>query len=340
MQPPFYDSSVEAELQSRRGLASLSYRLDQSPGAPRPSGQPYISVIIPSLNGRVQALVEALISQSLPPDLIQVVVNVSPNGKARNQGVRACLEAPAPRFIQDEPAHTSGDRPLVLVFIDDDAIPTSPHLLQALVQPLLEDESIGVTGCARVLPEDASPFQKRVAAEIPRTVNEIPSQPLETNPPMQGYGHSLITTTCCAMRYETYRAVRGFSETLQSGVDTDFFYRVRQLGLRFVMVPHVAVTHPAPASLKELWRKFQWYGYGYAQETIRRPQQRMGLRLPRRWQRWAFLLAATVWLLPNIFILYSLGYPRLELGFRPLKAYSTYAVAWGYVRGWQAEQKD
>jgi GT2 family glycosyltransferase len=328
------------DLEARYGLATLTYRIDQPQDQPAGARQPYISVIIPSLNGRVQALIESLITQSLPPDIIQVVVNVSPNGKARNQGVRACLESPASLASQLEQAQVPGDRPLILVFIDDDALPTSPRLLQALVQPLMEDESIGVTGCARVLPENATWFQQRVAAEIPRTVNEIPRQPLETNPPLLGYGHSLITTTCCALRYETYRAVQGFSETLHSGVDTDFFYRVRQLGLRFVMAPGVAVAHPAPASWKELWRKFQWYGFGYAQETLRRPQQRMGLRLINRWQRWAFLLAATLWLLPNVFILYSLGYPRLELGFRPLKAYSTYAVAWGYARGWQAEQKD
>jgi hypothetical protein len=47
-----------------------------------------------------------------------------------------------------------------------------------------------------------------------------------------------------------------------------------------------------------------------------------------------FILAASAWLLPNVFVLYSLSYPYWELGFRPLKALSTYAVAWGYVKGW------
>lgn len=289
-------------------------------------GSVYISVIIPSLKGSVQPLVQALQEQSLPPDQIEVVVNVLPNGKARNQGVLATLES-APQQVN----------PHLLVFIDDDALPASPDLLHCLAQTLLSDESIGVSGCARVLPPAAGGFQRRVAAEIPRTVNPVPQKPLETNPPTQGYGHSLITTTCCALRKEVYLAAGAFSETLRSGVDTDFFYRVRQLGYRFVMAPGVAVTHPAPASLGELWRKYQWYGFGYAQEASRRPQQRLGPPLPTRLQRWLFLLLASLWLLPNVFILYSFGYPLFALGFRPLKAFSTYAVAWGYVRGWAAE---
>lgn len=343
MDDQVYSASVEIEPRQRSGLATLTYRLDQPEQAADSGFQPYIAVIVPSLTGRVQELVEALISQSLAPDMIQVVVNVRPNGKARNQGVQASDEAAGTLDILASSQNSlsggkAGSVPRILVFIDDDALPDSPDLLKALVEPLLEDETIGVTGCARVLPQDADWFQRRVAAEIPRTVNEIPEEHLETNPPTQGYGHSLITTTCCAMRFETFQEAGGFSETLTSGVDTDFFYRVRQLGLRFVMVPSVAVLHPAPASLSELWRKFKWYGFGYAQETARRPQQRMGPPLTHLWQRWLFLLAATLWLLPNIFILYSFGYPRLELGFRPLKAFSTYAVAWGYVRGWEAEQ--
>jgi GT2 family glycosyltransferase len=245
-----------------------------------------------------------------------VVKDVRPNGRARNQGAK----------------RVTGD---ILFFIDDDALPGSTDLINRVVEPLLEDETIGITGAARLLPPDAGRFQQRVAAEIPRTVNEVPEKALETNPPVDRYGHSLITTTCCAMRRAVFEQAGGFSDFLTSGVDTDFFYRVRRLGYRFVMVPHVYVQHPAPETLVALWRKFYWYGIGYGQETQRWPERRMGLRLKTGLQRVAFLLGATLWLLPNIFILYSLGYPRLDWGFRPLKAVSTYAVAWGYVQAWR-----
>jgi GT2 family glycosyltransferase len=290
--------------------------------------RPFILAIIPSLSGKAEHLVACLRKQSWTPDQIQVIEGVRPNGRARNQGVAATAEL----------RQTQRDQ--ILVFIDDDALPGSDDLIEMLVEPILpcpgsEPEPVGVAGAARVLPQNAPWFQRRIAAEIPRTVNRVPSEPLLTDPPLVGYGHSLITTTCCAVRLSTYRAAGGFSEELTSGVDTDFFYRVRRLGMRFVMVPNVYVEHPAPKNLGELWNKFYWYGIGYSQEVRRRPQQKMGYQLPSPLHRVIFLLGATLWLIPNIFFLYSFGYPQFKLGFRPFKALSTYAVAWGYATGWR-----
>jgi GT2 family glycosyltransferase len=275
-----------------------------------------ISAIIPSLRGGGEKIIAALQNQRWQPDEIRVVKGVRPNGRARNLGVE----------------QTGGE---ILLFIDDDAIPGDCRLVEALVKPLLNDASIGVTGAARRLPHDAPPFQQRVAREIPRTVNPIPQADLETNPPLSGYGHSLITTTCCAMRRSVFEEAGRFSEQLTSGVDTDLFYRVRKLGYRFVMAAEVFVYHPAPEDIRTLWRKFYWYGLGYGQEVQRRPEQKMGFRLPTSLHRAAFLLAATLWFFPNILFLYSPGYPKFKLGFRPLKALSTYAVAWGYAKAWQ-----
>jgi GT2 family glycosyltransferase len=282
--------------------------------------RPRIAAIVPSLNGTTAELESRLAAQTWAPDQVEVVRGVRPNGRARNVGVAA----------------TGGE---LLLFIDDDALPGRADLVEALVQPLIEDPSIGVTGTARVLPPDASWFQRRVAAEIPRTVNPVPQAPLETNPPLEGYGHSLITTTCAAMPRSLFEQVGGFNESLPSGVDTDFFYRVRTQGYRFLMVPQVYVEHPAPESLPALLRKFHWYGVGHGQEVQRRPQQRMGFRLPTALHRFAFLSAATLWLLPNVFIPHSPSYPHWRPGFRPLKALGSYAVAWGYARSWRGEKK-
>lgn len=276
---------------------------------------PRIAAIIPTLNGDIAKLRSALATQTWPPDEVQVVQGVRPAGRARQRGVAA----------------TRGE---VLVFIDDDAWPGQADLVERLVRPLLEDPTIGVTGAARVLPPDATWFQRRVAAEIPRTVNAVPQSPLETNPPLSGYGHTLITTTCCAMRRAVYEEAGGFCADLVTGEDTDLFYRVRRSGYRLVLVPDVWVEHPAPANLGELLGKYYWYGVGYGQEARRRPEQGIGPRLPTPVHRLVFLLAATLWVVPNIFILYSYGYPYWELGFRPLKALSTYAVTWGYTRAW------
>lgn len=276
---------------------------------------PDIAVVIPSLHGDIKLLCEKLERQTWKPKEIQAVVGVKPNGKARNQGVRAA----------------TGD---YLVFIDDDALPGSDDLIERMVTPLMQDHAYGMTGTARILPRDAGAFQKRVAAEIPRTVNPVPPLDFETNPPLNGYGHSLITTTCCAMPRSIFVEIGGFSEELTSGVDTEFFYRVHQKGYRFLMVSGTYVEHPAPGSLRALVKKYYWYGTGYAQEAQKQPERRIGPRLPTPFHRLGFLLAATILVLPNVFVPYSLGYPKLELGFRPLKALSTYAVAWGYAKGW------
>ncbi|MGW8251236.1 MAG: glycosyltransferase, partial [Anaerolineales bacterium] len=220
-------------------------------------------------------LQNSLQRQSCAPDIIQVVRGVRPNGLARNIGVRAALNQ----------VQLKSDQEMYFVFIDDDAMPGDERLIECLIQPFFEDARVGVTGAARVLPNHASSFQRRVAAEIPRTVNQIPDTPLETNPPLTGYGHSLITTTCCAMPKTVFEQAGGFSEKLTSGVDSDFFYRVRKLGYRFIMIPDNYVEHPAPASLPDLVRKFYWYGIGYGQETQQRPEQKMGPRLPSRLHR-------------------------------------------------------
>ncbi len=289
--------------------------------------RPFISVVIPSIRGDRSELKRRFTGQSWQPDDIQVVNGVRPSGRARNLGAKATRE------------YNQGRGDQILIFIDDDALPGDTHLIEALVKPLLNGRDrktnpIGITGVARVLPPDATFFQRRVASEIPRTTNPIPDQPLETNPPLKGYGHSFITTTCCATWYSIFESAGKFSEDLPSGEDTDFFYRVRKCGYRFIMVPGAYVEHPAPKNLAALLNKYYWYGVGYGLEAQRRPNQRMGPRLPSLAHQFVFLLGATLWLLPNIFILYSYGYPHFKLGFRPVKALSTYAVACGYVVGW------
>jgi len=289
--------------------------------------QPPISVIIPTLNGDVTDLVDRLENQSILPDDVCIVRGVRPNGRARNLGVARVRQE-----RKDSASH-------ILIFLDDDALPGNDDLVKNLITPWIngsedDQEQIGITGTARVLPEDANWFQRRVATEIPRTVNPIPQQALETNPPLEGYGHSLITTTCCATLYSIYEQAGKFSERLTSGVDTDFFYRVRKNGYRFLMVPNAFVLHPAPDNLRSLLRKFFWYGIGYGQEAQRRPQQKIGPQLPSLFHRIIFLLAASLWVIPNIFLIYSFSYPRFEFGFRPLKAISTYAVAFGYTSAW------
>jgi len=299
-----------------------------------------VALIIPSLDGDVAPLLASVRRQTLQPAQIEVVRGVRPNGRARNLGV-ACTSAP------------------LLVFVDDDAVLGNERVIERLVTPLLTDPSIGVTGASKLLPPDAPWFQRWVAREVPRIIHPIVDQPLESNPDPPSF-YCEITTTCCAMRREVFDAVGGFDQALIRGVDTEFFVRVRRMAVRgwglgvvgapanpqpstpnsyyrFVLVPHTWTYHPAPANLRALLRKHFLYGVGHAQE-VRRDQSRARRRaLPTPLHAAAFVLFRTAILLPNIFLPYSFAAPAWRLGFKPLKALTSYVGALGYVWGWYAD---
>lgn len=273
-----------------------------------------IALIIPSLDGQVEALRASIARQTLAAAEVAVVIGVRPNGRARNQGV----------------AQTRGD---LLVFVDDDAVLGDDHVLAHLVAPLLADPGVGVTGASKLLPPEVSGWQRWVAREVPRIEHPVVAQPVETNPDPPSY-YCEITTTCCAMRRAVFEQVGGFSETLVRGVDTEFFVRVRRHGYRFVLVPHTWVYHPAPGSLWALLRKHFLYGLGHAQEVRLDPSRSRGRYLHTPLHTIGYLVLRTTALIPNIFLPYSFAAPSWRPGFKPLKALTSYVAALGYVWGW------
>ncbi|HEX9439697.1 MAG TPA: hypothetical protein VF909_08445 [Roseiflexaceae bacterium] len=300
-----------------------------------------VALIIPSLTGDVEPLLESVRRQTLQPTELAVVRGVRPNGRARNQGV---TRTTAP----------------VLVFVDDDAVLGDEHVIANLVAPLLDDPTIGITGASKLLPPEAPAFQRWAAREVPRIVHPVVELPLETNPDPPSF-YCEITTTCCAMRRAVFEQAGGFDETLLRGVDTEFFVRVRRLrtegrGLgsesdirsallspqssvlsphyRFVLVPNTWTYHPAPATLWALLRKQFLYGFGHAQEVRRDPSRARGQALRTPLHTAGFLLFRTAILPLNIFLPYSFAAPSWWPGFKPLKALASYASALGYVWGW------
>ena len=275
-----------------------------------------VAVVIPALTGEVDALRASIARQTLQPAEIEVAVGIRPNGKARNVGVSRTTAA-------------------ILVFVDDDAVLGDDETLAHLVQPLLDDPTIGVTGSSKLLPPDADWFQRWVAREVPRIEHPVVDQPVETNPPLDRHGYIEITTTCCAMRRAVFDEAGGFSNELIRGVDTEFFYRVRRLGYRFILVPRTWVYHPAPRTLGALLRKHFLYGVGHAQEVQRDPSRAVaGRNLRTPLHAVAYLLARTLFLLPNVFLPFSFSAPAWRPGFKPLKALTSYVAALGYVYGW------
>lgn len=278
--------------------------------------RPRIAVIIPSMHHDTTALQAVLRQQSLPPDEIIVIRGVSPNGKARNQGVQ---QSTADWFL----------------FIDDDAVITQPDLIERLYIASQHAHTI-VVGSARILPVDADAFQRAVAHQVARIVQPVTPHDSITTPQAPHFT-TAITTTCCGVSRQVFEACGGFDEQLIRGVDTEFFVRVHRHFPTddFLLVAHTWVHHAAPTTLAALWHKHVAYGIGHAQEVRRDPQRaRTGnaFRNPLHAALWIGL--RTLYIPIHIFIPFSFGDPRWRVGWYPLKAFASYASAIGYLIGW------
>jgi len=271
---------------------------------------PRISVVIPSLLGFDPHLLDMLHGQTWPPDEIEVVRNVQPNGRARNLGI----------------SRTSGD---ILVLIDDDVLFIQNHLVEKLVAPLLSDPGIGATGASRLIPPGSSRFQRWTANQVSRIENPVVHSPRETRPAPENHYYTDITATCCALRRTAFNEIGGFSEELIQGVDTEFFIRLSRAGYRLRLEPDLWVYHPAPANMRALLRKHFRYGFGHAQQVANDPARARS----QESRPLLYILLRSIAVVPHVFLPFSYADPKWRPGFKPLMALASYASALGYTWG-------
>jgi len=276
---------------------------------------PRVSIVIPSFRGRVDALQASIARQTLQPLDVHVIEGVVPSGRARNLGA----------------AKARGD---LILFVDDDAVLGNEHVIERLAAPFSRPgaQTLGVTGSAKILPPDVGWFQRRVAYEIPRMIHAVVDEDVESNPSIDGYGFTEITTTCAMVHRRAFDAVGGFHEALHRGVDTEFFFQVRKRDFRFWLIADTWVYHPVPATLRDLLGKFHEMGTWHAQEAMLNPERRIGPELRNPLMALAYVLARALILVPNVFVPRSRAYRRWELGFKPLKALASFVNACGYAR--------
>ena len=198
-----------------------------------------LAVIIPSgdktRDESLQGLLDDLSRQTLVPVQIEVVRGVSPNGRARNQGV----------------ARTRCE---YLVFLDDDVRLGAPDVLEKLLLAL-QQPGVGLSGTSQLLPPDSSAFQKRCAGEIPRSQSEVVKELTDSD---------MVTTQCCATRRDVLLQLGGFHDQILRGVDPELRHRYRQAGWRIVIAPEAWHYHPMPSSWKALWVMAYRNGYSSA----------------------------------------------------------------------------
>ena len=284
-------------------------------------GSQLVSIIVPSWSGEVARLMESIKKQTYKNYEVEIVKGVSPIGRARNIGVK----------------NTSGD---ILLFVDDDAYFGTDDVIEKLVRTITADPSVGVAGTSKIISGDASKLQRAIARQVPRMVYPVLSETLESNPPLQEYGYSALSTTCCAVLRSVFYEAGGFDEKLtRSGEDTDFFYKVHSNGWRMMIAGNCWVYHDPPASIKDLMRKSFWYGVGHAAEARKSPDRGMAIIPLDKWYGKLALPAALLAFLPALFVHVYFD-PAIEIafGFRPMKTLSTYAVLCGYVYGWYNSQ--
>ncbi|MBI4437185.1 MAG: glycosyltransferase family 2 protein [Candidatus Omnitrophica bacterium] len=189
---------------------------------------PKISVIVISLDGsreeNVPRLLEDIQSQTVKDQELCVITRVSPNGKARNEGIRK----------------TGGE---FLIFLDDDVRLGHAKVFENLLRPFDGNEKIGMTGGSIRIPPDANFLMRRLGSELPRWQVPIVKSPKESD---------LVTTACCAIPREVLEKVGLFHEGLCRGVDPEFRARLRQAGYKIILMPDTYFFHPLPRTLRGL----------------------------------------------------------------------------------------
>ena len=277
---------------------------------------PKVSVVVPSLTGDTDRLRTSLEQQTFQNYELIVVRGVTPGGLARNEGVGKSV----------------GE---LLLFVDDDAYFGHAYVLENMVALLDSDPSISVVGPSKLISPTATWLQRRIAAEVPRWVYPVVSKDTESNPPLDSYGFTGITTTCCLLRRSAFDDVGGFDPGLVKGQDTDFFFRVRRARHRFVIPANCWVYHDPPATMRTLLLKSFRGGTSHAIEARRNPERHMAVVPLGRWYGKLFVLIAPLLFIPSIFVTYAFEPVRgLQFGFRPIKALSTLVTLYGYTYGW------
>jgi GT2 family glycosyltransferase len=223
-------------------------------------------------------------------------------------------------------SRTSGE---ILVFLDDDARPFQPRLIEKLTAPLLSEPEIGATGASRLIPPDSSAFQRWSANQVARIENQVVQSPVISRPAPENHFYCAITTTCCALRRTLFDEMGGFDEKLIQGVDTEFFVRMGRAGYAAMLVPDLWVYHAAPPGLRALLQKHFRYGLGHAQAVLRDPLRAR----PFEKRPLLYLLLRSAALVPHAFLGFSYAESGWHPGFKPLKALVSYAAALGYVWG-------
>jgi len=190
------------------------------------------SVVIPhfypSREQNLQGLIEQLRRQSFKNLEVIVAHQISPQGKAINEGAR----------------QAQGE---ILIVMDDDSQMDDSRLIEKLIQALESDPLIAMAGASIISPENINSFQRAAAKQFPRF--HMPVVDKVTDSDLACHG-------CVAFRKKLFDEVGMERDNILRGLDPDLRVRFRKAGYRVVLVPQAWVYHPFPATVWKFIRLF------------------------------------------------------------------------------------
>jgi rhamnosyltransferase len=217
-----------------------------------------ISVIIPTLNGgpSLASLIHILRTQSLPVADIQIVDSESEDESAMVARAMACEVTVVPRRAFDHGGarnlgaqKASGD---ILVFLTQDAIPTSPNFLALLTAPI--DGRLTAAAYARQIPvAGATPTEAfaRLYNYPPesslRHISRVERRTLKT---------FFFSNAASAVSRSCFEQVGRFPAPVSTNEDMLLCARLLDAGHQIAYVAEAEVIHSHEFSTREAFRRY------------------------------------------------------------------------------------
>lgn len=217
-----------------------------------------VSMIVPAHNAAqtIGRCVDSLLAQSYPAFEVIVVDNNSTDATASaaaRPGVRVVSETSRQSSYAARNTGWRTARGTLIAFTDADCV-ADPEWLARLAAGFNDPAVAGVAG--RVLALSPETVLERFA-ERRRQVSNDASMSCSYLP--------YAITANVVYRRDALEALGGFDESLISGGDADFAWRLQQqLGRRLAFAPEALVRHKHRGTFGAFWRQHRLYGYGTA----------------------------------------------------------------------------
>ncbi len=197
-----------------------------------PDQKPLVSIIIPTADatrdGLLPSLLEQLKDQTFRDFEIIVIIGDTRQGRAINCGAQVAEG----RY---------------LVTFDDDTRLGHNDLLEKMVNQIEQYDNIGMAGVAKVIPDNASLFVRRLMKELPRRTSPIVTEIIDSD---------MAEHPCCIIPRDVFLKVGGENEIIPRGLDPYLRREIRAAGYRVVVLPDLYIHHLPPKTFHKFVRQF------------------------------------------------------------------------------------